>query len=266
MADRVRVFWVPGCTSCLRTKEFLTSRGVDYESIDVQNTPGGAEQLEKLGARGLPVVAIGDRWVFAQSTRVVAEFVGVPLGGLPPLPPKELVNRMDKILSGALRFAAQIPPSEFDRLLPKRNRTYSDLAWHIFRIADSFLISANGGVLTFESIAEGKPDTVRTTDDIVAFGTDVHARVLQWWDRTKDEPEDRLLKTFYGDLPLQEVMERSAWHSGQHSRQLMMVLEELGVEPNGRLGVAEFHALPMPVNIWDDKLEFTTDTKVAARA
>jgi glutaredoxin len=266
MADRVRVFWVPGCTSCLRTKEFLTSRGVDYESIDVQNDPDGAAQLERLGARGLPVVAIGDRWVFAQSTRVVAEFVGVPLGGLPPLPPAELAKRMDKILAGALRFAAQIPASEFDHLLPKRKRTYADLAWHIFRIADSFLISAEGGVLTFESIAESKPDDIRTTDDIVAFGSDVRNRVLDWWERTKDQPADRLLKTFYGDLPLQEVMERSTWHSGQHSRQLMMVLEELGIEPASRLGIAEFHGLPMPVNIWDDKLEFTTKTPYAAHA
>ncbi|MCJ7838169.1 MAG: NrdH-redoxin, partial [Burkholderiales bacterium] len=29
------MFWQPGCTSCLRTKEFLTRQGVDYESINV---------------------------------------------------------------------------------------------------------------------------------------------------------------------------------------------------------------------------------------
>jgi len=191
----------------------------------------------------------------------------VPLGGLPPLPPSELIHRMDKILAGAARFAAQIPPSEFLHMLPKRNRSYGDLAWHIFRIADSFLISANGGTLTFESIAEGKPDDIRTPNDVVAFGTDVRERVLAWWENSKHLPEDRVLSTFYGDLPLQEVMERSAWHSGQHSRQLMLVLDELGIEPDGRLGVAEFHGLPMPTNIWDDKLEFTTDTpKVAAHA
>ena len=30
--ERVRVFWQPGCSSCLRTKEFLSNNGVDYES------------------------------------------------------------------------------------------------------------------------------------------------------------------------------------------------------------------------------------------
>jgi len=39
--QRVKVFWQPGCTSCLRTKEFLTKSGVDYESINVHATPPG---------------------------------------------------------------------------------------------------------------------------------------------------------------------------------------------------------------------------------
>jgi phytoene dehydrogenase-like protein len=36
---RVQVFWQPGCSSCLRTKEFLTKQGIDFESIDVHNDP-----------------------------------------------------------------------------------------------------------------------------------------------------------------------------------------------------------------------------------
>ena len=54
-AGRVRVFWQPGCTSCLRTKEFLTNNGVDYESINVHGNPQGMEELRKLGARSVPV-------------------------------------------------------------------------------------------------------------------------------------------------------------------------------------------------------------------
>ena len=62
-ADRVRVFWQPGCTSCLRTKEFLTRHGVDYESINVHGNAQGMEELRKLGVRSVPVVARGDRFV-----------------------------------------------------------------------------------------------------------------------------------------------------------------------------------------------------------
>ena len=43
------MLWQPGCSSCLRTKEFLSHNGVDYESINVRGT--GMEELRKLGAR-----------------------------------------------------------------------------------------------------------------------------------------------------------------------------------------------------------------------
>src|SRR6266853_681973 len=65
-AERVKVFWQPGCTSCLRTKEFLTKSGVDYESINVHGNPAGMEELRKLGARSAPTVARAHPLVFAQ--------------------------------------------------------------------------------------------------------------------------------------------------------------------------------------------------------
>ena len=74
-AERVRVFWQPGCTSCLRTKEFLTKSGVDYESINVHGNPAGMEELRKLGARSVPVVARGGKFVFAQALGDVIEFL-----------------------------------------------------------------------------------------------------------------------------------------------------------------------------------------------
>ena len=52
-SERIRVYWQPGCSSCLRTKEFLTARGVDYESINVHGNPAGMEELRKLGARSV---------------------------------------------------------------------------------------------------------------------------------------------------------------------------------------------------------------------
>lgn len=32
-SGRVKVFWQPGCSSCLKAKEFLARHGVDFESI-----------------------------------------------------------------------------------------------------------------------------------------------------------------------------------------------------------------------------------------
>ena len=77
--NRVRVFWQPGCTSCLRTKEFLTKHGVDYESINVHGNAAGMEELRKLGARSVPIVARGDRFVFAQTLTDVIQFLDLKI-------------------------------------------------------------------------------------------------------------------------------------------------------------------------------------------
>lgn len=31
----LRLYWQPGCSSCVRTKEFLQKRGVTFESVNV---------------------------------------------------------------------------------------------------------------------------------------------------------------------------------------------------------------------------------------
>src|SRR5690606_4512263 len=33
----IKVYWAPGCSSCLRTKEFLTKRGIAFESVNVKD-------------------------------------------------------------------------------------------------------------------------------------------------------------------------------------------------------------------------------------
>ena len=43
------VYWQPGCSSCLRAKEFLTAHGVDFVSVNVREDKAGAETLAKRG-------------------------------------------------------------------------------------------------------------------------------------------------------------------------------------------------------------------------
>lgn len=75
-ANRIRVYWQPGCTSCLRTKEFLTLQGIDYDSVNAQNNPEARAELQRLGARSLPVVSLGDKYTLCQSFGDVLKFLG----------------------------------------------------------------------------------------------------------------------------------------------------------------------------------------------
>src|SRR4030081_2010493 len=128
-AERVKVFWQPGCTSCLRTKEFLTKSGVDYESINVHGNPAGMEELRKLGARSVPVVARGDQFVFAQALGDVIEFLDLKGQGQERLTPDELVKKLELVLPAACRYIRQIPAEWLDK--PFRNRKPPDRGlWH----------------------------------------------------------------------------------------------------------------------------------------
>jgi hypothetical protein len=54
-------------------------------------------------------------------------------------------------------------------------------------------------------------------------------------------------------VTLHEYLERTTWHSGQHVRQLVMVLEMLGIEPDKPPTSEMFTGLPMPDKVWDDE-------------
>ncbi len=59
---------------------------------------------------------------------------------------------------------------------------------------------------------------------------------------------------------LHEVLERTGWHSGQHTRQIILMLQEkLGITPDAPLVDADFAGLPMPKNIWDNERSFGED-------
>jgi hypothetical protein len=41
------------------------------------------------------------------------------------------------------------------------------------------------------------------------------------------------------------------WHPAQHTRQLMLILDDLGIEPSGRLSAEDLAGLPLPEKAWD---------------
>lgn len=221
----------------------------------MQKQPEAWDELKKLGADSIPVVSRGERFTYAQILTDVSDFLGIepPEGG--ELTGPELVEKLDMILAGAQRFIRQIPTEELAKNVRTRKRTLGHLANHVFRIPEGFLSAAQGGELTYEFLAKGPDDWMKTGDDIARFGDDIRQRVKAWWLQNPDvECTNTIVKTYYGERPMYEVLERTCWHSGQHVRQIMMVLEEdLGIKPDRPLTAEDFKGLPMPKKTWDDE-------------
>lgn len=218
------------------------------------NDPGGREQLLKLGVRNVPVVAKGGNYVFGQNLEDVAEFVGLQGTGHTPLAPDQLIGKWVNALRAAQRFVRQIPDDKMgESVIPNRDRSIRLLSHHTFRIGEAFLESVIDGVEYAIQHANVPPaDGTCTTGKAVAeYGEGVIARLETWWKQLPDKSGAQVLKTYYGPQPLHQVLERSAWHSAQHSRQLAAVLERYGIAPDRPLTAEELAGLPLPERLWE---------------
>src|SRR5262245_46323807 len=145
-ASVIKAYWQPGCTSCLRMKEFLTRHGVPFVSVNVLADKQGFAELEALGIRSVPIVRRGTDWANGQVLRDVARVAGIAWGGAQVLPARELTARLFEIQTAAQRLFVQIPDEALGTMLPNRPRSYAQLGYHIFNIADAFLEHEVGGL------------------------------------------------------------------------------------------------------------------------
>lgn len=218
------------------------------------NDPGGRERLAALGIRKIPAIAKGREYVFGQNLEDVAQFVGLSGTGHTPLPPAELVSRWLAVLRAAQRYVRQIPDERLiDRVIPNRDRPIRLLAHHVFRIGEAFVETVSEGKEYAEYHAQQPPaeGTMQSTAEIARYGDSVIERLEQWWRGAKDTSGRQSVKTYYGDQPLHELLERSTWHSAQHGRQLIAVLERYGIAPDRPLTQAELGGLPLPERLWE---------------
>lgn len=248
----LRVYWRPGCSSCVKVKEFLAQQGVPYESIDVAARPEAMQELAALGVKSVPVVARGREYVFAQALEDVSRFIGKEVA-FSRLPPEELMRKWLHVLRAAQRHARQLPQARLEeRATAGRDRSIRALAYHVYQIPDAFLQAIEQGVPDMARVYDTPPpDAVRTGADIAAYGSRMEKRLEAWWRGLADKSCRQSVKTYYGERPLHELLERCTWHSAQHARQIIAVLERLGIEPDGPLTADDYAGLPMPKGLWE---------------
>lgn len=250
--DAIAVYWQTGCTSCLRVKEYLTRSGIAFRSRDVLKDPEAFAELARFGLRQVPIVVRGAQWANGQSLRDVAALCGIPWGEETRLPPAELRRRINGIIAGTIRFARQMPAEALQNQLPNRPRSYADLIFHIFNVVDAFNEHNDGIRLEFAAFGRTPPPQMQSVPALVAYGEDVGARFNAWYEaQAGKDPWQQPANVYYSGPTLHEFLERTAWHSGQHARQLMWILDVLGIAPDGPLGAETFAGLPMPEQVWE---------------
>ena len=204
--------------------------------------------------RTVPVVARGEQYVFAMNLEDVAEFVGLQGTGHTPLPPEQLFAKWMIVLRATQRYVRQLSPAQLaENVIANRERSVRLLAHHVFRVGGAFLDTVLEDLEYTNALATLPPadGTCVTGDEIAAYGDEIIARLQQWWNGLADPACSRRVPTFIGPQPIHLLFERSTWHSAQHARQLIAVLERNGLKANGPLTADELAGLPLPERLWE---------------
>lgn len=209
--------------------------------------------LRKLGARSVPIVSRGEKFVFAQVIKDVVDFLGLTDDTAPELPPGELAERFDGILETAIRLIRQMPDGRLGDELPNRPRSWRMVMHHVFQIPSAFLdMEETGEQLSHENLLALPPESIQTSADIAAFGETVQTRFRAWWKGAKGEDFSGSVPTYFGGTTRHEMLERTVWHSTQHIRQIASLLEQAGVAPDRPLTPADIRGLPLTDTVWDE--------------
>ncbi len=225
--------------------------------IDVLNDAGGRELLlNKYGLRKVPVLAKGDQYAMGQMLDPFAKLAGLPMPGADGLTPEQLYKKYEMVFAAGQRYARQFPADKFrERVIPHREREIRTLCYHVFRIGEAFLETWNGAEYAAKIADNEPPDAMLSGEDVARYGAGVWKQYEAWWSALNDSDSDRALsktlKTYYGDTMAHKVFERVTWHSAQHCRQLVAVLERMEIKPDVPLTAADLAGLPLPERLWE---------------
>lgn len=234
----------------MKTKELLSSRGIEFDQVNVEGNQPAADELKRLGSRGVPAVALGEHIVYGWQPADLAALLGVSYDEEPKLDPATLAKRLDKILAAAQRAILQVPDEQLEMKTPKRDRTLRNLTYHIFRLSMAFLDCIRENRFPEAWLMEDTPSSMRTTEQIATYGARVHERLAEWFKSASDEMFGEHVSTYYGDQSIYALLERTTWHAAQHLRHVYAFMKMMDVIPGEPLDPSDLEGLPLPDSLW----------------
>ena len=74
----ITIYSTPTCGFCKMAKEYLTSKNIPYEEVDVSRDRVAQEQLiTKSGQFGVPVIDVGGKIIVGFDKRKLDEYAGI---------------------------------------------------------------------------------------------------------------------------------------------------------------------------------------------
>ena len=210
--------------------------------------PESMEILRDHGITRVPAVIVGNDAVHGWNPAAVAQLVGAAYDDGVVLPLEELKARFDRILLAAQRAVLQVPVQHMHVRTPGRDRSVHQLAYHLFRVGQSYRDAREQGYLPEAWFEERPPGDMPDMEAVARYGEQVRAGLRRWC--RGPEAFEGVVETYYGPQPAAAFFQRTVWHTAQHLRQLYALLEKMDVVPEERLAAEDLAGLPLPQSIW----------------
>jgi uncharacterized damage-inducible protein DinB len=223
-----------------------------YEPVNIAGNAEGQMRLSGHGFDAVPVVCLDDECVPGGDLGAIARLLYLDYEPPVTLTPAQLFGKWMLVLDAAKRYLQQAPLAGLSHKSPDRDRTFRELGWHIVLIPRAFVTAYDTNEFPNSLFAEKDVPVELTGGDIAAEMAESQRVVQTWWqDAGSQDPLDRVLETYWGAHTLLESFEREVWHTAQHTRQVMMFLRQLEVEPDQPLTTEDLTGLPLPEGVWD---------------
>jgi hypothetical protein len=193
--------------------------------------------------------------VNAQNLDKVAEFVGLKGTSHTLLAPEVLFDRYTRINRTAQRLTRQLPDDKLqESAVHNRERPIRNLCHHIFSIGEAHLSCAINGAQYAPNFTSKRfaRDAFTSSAALADYGQQVLTEMQKWWSENPGKSwRQQMIDTFYGPISLHQLLERTTWHTAQHTRQLAAVLERFDIAPDAPLTSEDLAGLPVPERIWE---------------
>ena len=225
------------------TKALLSRRGVEFDDFNVAADPSAMDDLRALGIMSVPAVVVGDRSMSGWNPTQLAELVGIGHEER-VVSPDELVRTTRLVLDAAIRAARQVPEDRWELTHPKRTRPLRELVRHLFQVVEVSVDADVLGVFPAKLWLEERDVPFMTGGArLVRYGEAVRAKFDTWFAVVDSASFDRTIDADVGPRTLNQVLERTRLHAGQHLRQVYAFLEMCGVTPEAPLTHDELRRL-----------------------
>jgi len=234
------------------TKALLSRRGVEFDDFNVAADPSAMDDLRALGIMSVPAVIVGERSMSGWNPTQLAELVGITHEEQ-AVPPDELIRTVRLVLDAAIRAARQVPENCWETKHPKRDRPLRELVRHLFQVVEvSVDVDVLGVFPAKRWLQEVDVPFMTGGARLVRYGETVRQKFDTWYAVVDADASARTIDADVGPRTLNQVLERTRLHAGQHLRQLYLFLEMCGVTPESPATVDElrrlgFHQLPEEV-------------------